>query len=192
MLHIGLQDKTRNEVCRALNTILADEFVLSTRTKSYHWNVTGPHFQELHAFFGEQYQRLDGLVDRIAERVRALGGNPPGTLVGFLRFTRLIEHPAVQLSAWAMVDGLLEDHEILIRDLREDLERNPQLRLDLGTTDLLTLVLQVHEAEAWKLRSLPEKNANLKSWLSDQDKMAYRAELPVEGPVSALVKGEWT
>lgn len=185
MIHIGLQDKTRSEVCQILNTVLADEFVLSTRTKNYHWNVTGPHFQELHALFGDQYRRLDDLVDRIAERVRALGGNPPGTLVGFLRFTRLVEHPAVQLGAPEMVDGLLDDHEHVIRDLREDLERHPQLRSDLGTTDFLTGILQEHEAMAWTLRSLHGKKANLKSWLNEQEKVSYRTAVPGEALVSA-------
>lgn len=192
MMHIGLQNKTRSEVCRILNTVLADEFVLSTRTKNYHWNVTGPHFQQLHALFGEQYRRLDDLVDRIAERVRALGGNPPGTLVGFLRFTRLSEHPEVDLSAAEMVDGLLGDHEFLIRDLREDLVRHPELRLDAGTTDFLTGVLQEHEATAWTLRSFHGKQANLKSWLNEQDKVPYKTEVPREVVVGATGQGEAT
>lgn len=192
MIQIGLQNETRSEVCRILNTLLADEFVLSTRTKSYHWNVTGPHFQQLHALFGDQYRRLDDLVDRIAERVRALGGNPPGTLVGFLRFARLSEHPEVHLSAGEMVDGLLEDHELLIRDLREDLERHPGLRLDAGTTDFLTGILQEHEATAWMLRSFHGKKANLKSWLNEQEKVPYKTEVPREVLVGATAQGEVT
>ena len=190
MVHIGLQDKTQGEVCRILNTVLADEFVLSTRTRNYYWNVTGSHFQELRALFGDQYRRLDDLVDRIAERVRALAGNPPGTLVRFLKYTRLIEHPAVHVSAWAMVDGLLEDHEILIRDLREDLERNPELRLDIGTTDFLTAVLQEHEAAAWMLLSLDWKNTSLKSWLNEQEKVTYGRVLPGEVLMSTTAEGE--
>jgi len=192
MVHIGLQDKARGEVCRILNTVLADEFVLSTRTRNYYWNVTGSHFRELRALFGDQYRRLDDLVDRIAERVRALGGNPPGTLVGFVKYTRLIEHPAVHVSAWAMVDRLLEYHKILIRDLREDLERNPELRLDIGTTDFLTAVLQEHEAAAWMLLSLDWKNTSLKSWLNEQEKVTYGRELPGEVLVSTIAEGEMT
>jgi len=184
MVHIGIQDKTRREVCRILNTVLADEFVLSTRTKNYHWNVTGPHFRELHVLFGDQYRRLDDLVDRIAERVRTLGGNPPGTLVGFLRFTRLVEHPAVELAGSEMVVGLLDDHELVIRDLREDLEQHPQLRSDLGTTDFLTGILQEHEAMAWTLRSLHGEKANLESCLNEQEKVPYKTEVPCEGLVS--------
>lgn len=89
MIHIGLQDKTRTEVCRILSTLLADEFVLFARTKNYHWNVTGPHFLEFHALFGDQYRQLDELIDCIAERIRALGVNPVGSLIEFLKYSRL-------------------------------------------------------------------------------------------------------
>lgn len=180
MIAIGLQEKTRTEVCRILNTLLADEFVLSTKTKNSHWNVTGPHFHELHALFGEQYRRLDEWIDRIAERIRALGGIPVGTLVGFLREARLQEHASAQLSAWLMVDYLQHDHETLIRDIREDLQRDSETILDAGTTDLLTSVLQEHEATAWMLRSLHGRETRLRDWLSDQAKVSCERGFPAE------------
>lgn len=188
MMDIGLQKKTRTEVCRILNTLLADEFVLSTKTKNYHWNVTGPHFRELHSLFGEQYRRLDELIDRIAERIRALGGNPIGTLVGFLRDARLVEHPSAS-SGWAMVDALQHDHEILIRDTREELARNSQLLLDSGTTDFLTSLLREHETAAWVLRSLQGKEVHLEEWLNDQARVPYRRELPAEVAASTPGRG---
>ena len=40
------------------------------KTKNYHWNVTGPHFYNLHGLFGDQYTMLDQLIDQIEERVR--------------------------------------------------------------------------------------------------------------------------
>jgi starvation-inducible DNA-binding protein len=179
MMNIGLEKKTRAEAYRTLNTLLADEFVLSTKTKNYHWNVTGPHFRELHALFGEQFLRLDRLIDRIAERIRALGGNPVGTLVGFLREARLVEHPSAP-NAWAMVDALQHDHEVVIREIREDLTRNSEVLLDAGTTDFLTSLLQKHEAMAWVLRSLRGKEVHLEDWLNHQATVPYRKELPAE------------
>ena len=91
-----------------------------------------------------------------------------------------------------MVDGLLEDHKILIRDIREDLERNPELRLDIGTTDFLTAVLQEHEAAAWMLLSLDWKNTSLKSWLNEQEKVTYGRVLPGEVLMSTTAEGEMT
>ncbi|MBS1842087.1 MAG: DNA starvation/stationary phase protection protein [Acidobacteria bacterium] len=188
MMDIGLQKKTRTEACRMLNTLLADEFVLSTKTKNYHWNVIGPHFRELHALFGEQYRRLDDLIDRVAERIRALGGKPIGTLVGFLREARLVEHPAAS-SAWAMVDALQHDHEALIRDIREELARNSELMRDAGTTDFVTALLQEHETAAWMLRSLRGKEVQLEEWLNEQARVPYRKELPAELAASASGRG---
>ena len=192
MIHIGLEDKNRKEVSRLLNVLLADEFVLSTRTKNYHWNVTGPHFQELHSLFGDQSRKLDELVDRIAERIRALGGTPVGSLIGFLKNTRFSEHPRAHLSASAMVEGLLDDHELLIRDLREDLGANPALRLDAGTTDFLTSILLEHEASAWILRSFRGEEVKLRNWLHDQSQIPHRRELPSEVALSAAAGGEST
>jgi hypothetical protein len=79
-----------------------------------------------------------------------------------------------------------------IRDLRADLERNPELRLDSGTTDFLTAVLQEHEAAAWMLLSLDWKNTSLKSWLNEQEKVTYGRVLPGEVLMSTTAEGEMT
>src|SRR5438094_1527323 len=88
MINIGLEDSNRREVTRVLNNLLSDEYLLSTKTKKYHWNVTGPHFHDLHTLFGNQYAKLGVFIDEIGERVRALGGNAFGTMTRFLRGTR--------------------------------------------------------------------------------------------------------
>lgn len=71
---IGISEKNRNATAFILNTLLADEYVLYTKTRNYHWNVTGTHFSEYHKFFESQYEALDGIIDEVAERVRSLGG----------------------------------------------------------------------------------------------------------------------
>ncbi|HXG63403.1 MAG TPA: ferritin-like domain-containing protein, partial [Planctomycetota bacterium] len=79
-VEIGLSEKNRAAVSEILNALLADEAVLYTKTRNYHWNVTGPQFNDLHKFFDEQYGELNEIVDDVAERVRSLGGRPIGTL----------------------------------------------------------------------------------------------------------------
>ena len=71
--NIDLAEKSRGSAVRILNRLLADEVVLGTKTRNYHWNVTGPHFHDLHKLFGSQYDALDGIMDEMAERARALG-----------------------------------------------------------------------------------------------------------------------
>ncbi len=55
-LNIELTEKSRGGAVTTLNALLADEFVLGARTRNYHWNVTGPHFHDLHKLFGLQYR----------------------------------------------------------------------------------------------------------------------------------------
>ena len=46
--NIGLSDEQRSAVAKILNMLLSDEYVLYTKTRNYHWNVTGPQFNDLH------------------------------------------------------------------------------------------------------------------------------------------------
>jgi starvation-inducible DNA-binding protein len=76
--NIGLLDEQREGAVAILNTLLADEYLLYTKTRNYHWNVVGPQFNDLHKFFEAQYNELNEIVDDVAERSRALGGNAFG------------------------------------------------------------------------------------------------------------------
>ena len=150
---IGIKDKDREAVVEILNTLLADEFVLYTKTLNYHWNVKGSHFAEYHEFFGEQYEKIQGFIDSIAERSRTLGGRAAGTMTEFLKLARLKEYAKEVPDAKKMMLALLEDHEELINILREDLETCGQKYKDMGTSDFLTGLMEDHEKMAWMLRS---------------------------------------
>src|SRR5213595_863549 len=52
--NLGLPDAHREGVLRILNPLLADEYLLLTRTRGYRWNVVGLQFGVLQRFFGEQ------------------------------------------------------------------------------------------------------------------------------------------
>ncbi len=120
--NIGLTDEQREGVVLILNTLLADEYLLYTNTRNYHWNVVGPQFNDLHKFFEAQYNELNEIVDDVAERARALGGHAMGTLAEFLKQTRLKEHQGAYPEAQEMIADLLAQHEAKIRQLRVDLE----------------------------------------------------------------------
>jgi starvation-inducible DNA-binding protein len=149
---IGLKESSRAEVLSLLDPILADEYVLYTKTRNFHWNVTGFHFSALHKFFQEQYEQLDAIVDEVAERSRALGGRALGSMKEFLAAARLGESPARALKEEDMLAELLTDHETLIRSLRKDVDEAARLG-DQGTADFLTGVMESHEKMAWMLRS---------------------------------------
>ena len=151
--NIGIADKNRQAVIKILDTLLSDEYVLYTKTRKFHWNVTGPQFNDLHKFFEAQYEELDDIVDEVAERARSLGGVSFGTLAEFLAHTRLKEQPGRNPDAPGMIAGLLSDHEAVIRNLRSDLEICADSCRDMGTSDFLTGLMEKHEKMAWMLRS---------------------------------------
>ncbi len=154
--NIGISDSNRQSVVKILNTLLADEYVLYTKTRNYHWNVVGPQFNDLHKFFESQYEALNDIVDEVAERGRALGGKAAGTLAEFSQQTRLKEQPGQYPDARAMLTNLLADHERVIQSLRGDLPAVMDKYADAGTNDFLTGVMEKHEKMAWMLRAFLE------------------------------------
>ncbi|MDO8756385.1 MAG: DNA starvation/stationary phase protection protein, partial [Elusimicrobiota bacterium] len=127
-------------------------FVLNTKTRNFHWNVTGFNFSAMHKFFEEQYRLLDEVIDETAERSRALGGRALGSMKDFLLKTRLAEAPSRPHTEDEMVAELLSNHESMIKSLRGDLDECSRLG-DQGTADFLTGLMKTHEKMAWMLRS---------------------------------------
>ena len=154
--NIGIPDADRSGVVEILNAVLADEYVLYTKTRNCHWNVVGERFHGLHKFFEDQYEALNDIVDEVAERARALGGWSGGTLAEFLKRTSLKEQPGEHPDAVTMTKNLLADHESLIRKLRADGGKVAETFKDMGTNDFLPGLLEKHEKMAWMLRSLSE------------------------------------
>ncbi len=150
---IGLSDGDRRGVVKILSTLLADEFVLYTKARNYHWNVVGPRFNDLHKFFEAQYTELEVVIDDVAERIRALGDFAPATIAGFARASRLKEHPGRYPDADTMLANLQEDYEEIIRSLRTDLAACQDKFHDAGTADFLTGLMEQHEKTAWMVRS---------------------------------------
>lgn len=148
----GLSDKAREALGKLLNDLLADAHVLYVKTRNYHWNVTGPHFNDLHKVFEGQYDALAEEIDEIAERNRALGVKAEATMAGFLKRARLKERPGTPSGAKAMLVDLLADHETMARQLRKDVAA-AETHDDAATADFLTGLVEAHEKTAWMLRA---------------------------------------
>jgi starvation-inducible DNA-binding protein len=151
--HIGLPEDSRSGLSHLLATILADTTVLASLTRNAHWNVTGPHFAQLHELFGTQYDALDSAADDIAERIRALGHPAPGSLSEFLQLTTIKELPGAERKGEAFVERLLEAHEAICRNLRTAIAQCDNQYNDPATSDFLTGLLESHEKTAWFLRA---------------------------------------
>jgi starvation-inducible DNA-binding protein len=134
--------------------VLADEFLLYTKLRKYHWNVTGAQFLELHESFEEQYDALEAVIDSSAERIRQYGAMSIGTLAEFQKHARLSEQPGVNPDARQMVEDIMNDHEAMVRYLRADIEQIDDDYDDLSAEDYLTGVLHLHEKYGWMMRAL--------------------------------------
>ena len=149
--NIGLPDKSTDKIAAILYQLLADETVLTFLTRDAHWNVTGPLFHPLHEMFGTQYDALDGQLDEIAERIRAIGRPLNGRLSAISKQASLKEGKSTS-DASKLIEILLEGHESIIRGLRKSVDETAKLG-DNGTSDFLTGLMESHEKTAWMLRS---------------------------------------
>ena len=151
-INTGLPQESLKSISHALNLLLADEYVLFTKTYNYHWNISGQNFHDLHKMLEEHYRELLEVADEVAERVRALGHPSLGTLAEFSQHTRLPEKSG-QPQAMDMLKNLLADHESIIRSIREDMKNVVTNHHDYGTENFLGGLLEKHEKLAWMLRA---------------------------------------
>ncbi len=154
-INIGIADKDRAAIAKGLSKLLADTYTLYLTTHNFHWNVTGPMFNSLHAMFMAQYTELWTAVDPLAERIRALGHPAPGSYAQFSKLSSVPDAPASPPKAMEMVRILVEGHEAVARTARAIFPLVDKAG-DEPTADLLTQRLTVHEQTAWMLRSILE------------------------------------
>jgi len=153
-IDIGISNGERKKIADGLSALLADSYLLYLMTHNFHWNVTGPQFNSLHAMFMTQYTEQWTALDEIAERIRALGFPAPGTYKEFTRLASITEVDG-QPKATEMVRHLIGAQEATARTARA-LFPLVNGANDQPTADLLTRRLEVHEKTAWMLRSLLE------------------------------------
>jgi len=151
--NIGINQKNLQAITIELSKLLADEFVLYTKTRNAHWNVEGADFHSMHVFFESQYDQLDEIMDSVAERIRQLGHYAPATLKSFLQLTHLTEQIEQKNDSLAYIKELLTDHENIIIFLREKINVIGNEFSDLGTSDFMTGLMEDHEKMAWMLRA---------------------------------------
>ncbi len=150
-MNIGINENERKAAAEGLARLLADSYTLYLKTHNFHWNVTGPLFNTLHLLFEQQYTELALAVDEIAERIRALGLPAPGSYAEFGRLTTVKEAQS-GTNAHDMLLQLIADQGLIIQTARGLFPMAEQAR-DQVTLDLLTRRMQVHEKNAWMLRS---------------------------------------
>jgi starvation-inducible DNA-binding protein len=151
-LNIGISSEDRQEITSGLSKLLADSYTLYLKTHNFHWNVEGPLFNTLHLMFEQHYTELATAVDEIAERIRALGVKAPGSYSTYAKLAS-IDEASGEESAEEMIRQLVLGQEAVARTARDAL-RPAAAAGDEPTADLLTQRMQIHEKNAWMLRSM--------------------------------------
>jgi starvation-inducible DNA-binding protein len=151
-INIGINETDRKAIAEGLSRLLADSYSLFLKTHNYHWNVKGPMFNTLHLMFETQYTELFAAVDEIAERIRSLGEPAPGSFSAF-RALSVIDEANGQEDAHEMIRQLVLGQEAVVTTARS-IVAAAETAQDEPTLDLLTQRMQLHEKNAWMLRSL--------------------------------------
>ncbi len=148
-----MSEKTseKEEVIDSLSVLLADSYTLYLKTHNYHWNVTGPMFTTLHTLFETEYTDLALAIDDIAERLRSLGARAPGSFTEFARLAAVKESMGSP-SAIEMIEDLVADQATVVAGAKRVVEAAEKAH-DQATADLGTRRIDVHEKNAWMLRS---------------------------------------
>ena len=141
----------QKKVVQALTHLLADSYTLYLKSHNFHWNVTGPMFTTLHTLFETQYTDLALAVDEIAERIRALGAPVPGSFTEFGKLATVKESVG-PVTAKDMIKILVADQATVAASARKVIEA-AEPGADFASADLGTRRMDVHEKNAWMLRS---------------------------------------
>jgi starvation-inducible DNA-binding protein len=156
-LNTGISASNSAGVAEALNQVLADEFLLYTKTLNFHWNIEGRDFHALHLFLDDQYHQLQIIIDSVAERIRKVGHFATGSMQEFLDGASLKEHAGNASVSEQMIAELAADHDAIIRNTRKLIDEFDQKYDDAGSSDFITGILKEHEKMAWMLRaSVPQ------------------------------------
>jgi len=151
--NIGISAENRQAIADQLSKILADEFILYSKTLNFHWNLEGSDFHGVHLYLETLYEEQQEVVDTVAEKIRAIGHYVPASLEKYLELTHLTEKTKGGNDSQSIFAELLEDHESIIIFIREEIKPISDKWQADGISDYITGLMEQHEKTAWMLRS---------------------------------------
>lgn len=140
------------ELQDTLNEVLANKFVMYFKAQSYHWNVEGIHFSQLHDFFGDIYAEVYGSVDTAAEELRALDVYAPISLMELYNHKTITEDTTKPESVGVMLMNLFTSNAQVIDSLNK-LFTAATAANQQGLADFAASRLDVHKKHAWMIKA---------------------------------------
>lgn len=148
---LGFTHLETAEIVVNLNTLMANYQVFYHKLRTFHWNVEGPEFFELHEEFEKEYLKIQEHIDMIAERIRVFGIKPKFGLKQTLEMAQ-IQEQADKLSALEMVREILKDFEIIHSSLLDALHSSLNTG-DVATEQMITDFIRDLETRNWMFTS---------------------------------------
>ena len=145
------------EIAEALNGLVADSYALYTKTKNFHWHVSGPHFRDYHLLFDEQATEIFATVDDLAERVRKLGATTIHSIGEIAKLSTIKDNDKDYVSPSAMLTELMNDNKTVIKRMRAAHEIADK-RQDVATASILENFIDQAEKRNWFLFEASRKS----------------------------------
>lgn len=153
--------QVQQTVVETLNREQANALVTYLNYKKYHWLTYGPLFRDLHLLFEEQANEVFAMIDELAERSLMLDGSPVADATDYLPTATVIPSSG-KLSVQQMVEEAMATHDLIIAEMHKDAEIATEAG-DIGTADLYTRLVQVHQKHRWFLKEILKKGDGLVS-----------------------------
>lgn len=157
MNYLGIQEQKTIQVVDQLNDLLANYQLYYQNLRNFHWNVEGQNFFDLHEKFEQLYNDARLKIDEIAERILTLRLRPLSKLSAYLE-RGTIEEAGEHYDAHEMVGAILDNHRILIGNMRKVIEVADDAK-DEGTIDLIGGFLSELEKVSWMLDAWNARSA---------------------------------
>ena len=141
--------KTNETFINRLNDLLSSYQIHYQNLRSLHWNIQGANFFELHAKYEQLYNRVQLIIDELAERILMLGSIPISKLKDYLKFSIIEENELIRDSKKGINYILSAQKELLIVE-RELLKESTELE-DAGTNAFLCELVREKEKLNWML-----------------------------------------
>ncbi|QIO37179.2 Dps family protein [Bradyrhizobium sp. 1(2017)] len=138
------------DISGALTVLLADVFALYTKTKNFHWHMSGNHFRDYHLMLDEQAGQIFAMTDDIAERVRKIGGRTIRSIGDVSRRQRILDNDAEYVAPESMLTELRSDNLQLFGFMRATHQLCDECR-DVATASVLENWIDETERLVWFL-----------------------------------------
>jgi len=140
------------ELIDKAKTVLADTFVMYMKSHSYHWNVEGMLFPEMHAKFLEIYEDVYDSIDPISENLRKLGAKAPFGPLQWLKNSALQINDSLSLKSDDMLQELYNTNNLVINSLTDAFDKANAIDSQ-GICNFLADRIDKHQFWAWQLKS---------------------------------------